>query len=164
MTPQIDLSGLKDIIIPTKPDIFPPAIGWWIVGLAGIILVLLGTWLFIHYYFAPLPYALRELKKHRSAQSSVILAKEVSKLLKRAAILKFGATKIATLSDETWIRFLSAHAHAKIAPDIIKMIAYSSYLPDNKKSDISAHKIYIAARYLLKNILKDKKHECHNNK
>lgn len=161
---QIDLSGLKDIIIPVKPDVFPLAIGWWIVILGGIIVLLTGIGLFLHHYFSPLTYAYRELdklKKRHKTQTQ--LAKEISKLLKRAAILRFSAEKVASLCDETWERFLSAEAHAKITPDVIKFIAYATYLPDNEKSTIKISALYKAGRLLLKNILKDKNHDYHHN-
>lgn len=164
MTSTIDLSGLRDIIEPIRPDFFPPAIGWWIVILGGILIILMLIFFGIHHYYAPLPYALRELKKHRSESTPVSFAKEASKLLKRAAILKFGAEKVATLSDDTWYRFLSAQAHQKITSKVIKLIAFSAYLPDNKSQDVSPQHIYEATRLLLKNILKDKKNECHNPK
>ena len=158
MGTAIDLSGLKDIIVPVKPDFFPPPIGWWIVilGILVGILVLIGYG--VHRYFSPLSYALRELKKeYRQAQKPVRFATNVSKLLKRAAILKFGPEKVGALSDEMWERFLSLQSHGKIASDVIKFIAFSTYLPDNQKKAISDKVIYEAAKVLLKNILKDKK-------
>ena len=155
---QIDLSGLKDIIVPIKPDFFPPAIGWWIVMIGGLIVFLIMVGLWVHHYFSPLSYALRELKKdYHQGKKSTRFAKNVSKLLKRAAILKYGREKVAALSDEIWMRFLSGQAHGKIVPETIKFIAYSSYLPDNQKKMVSDKMIYDAAKILLKNILKDKK-------
>ena len=112
----------------------------------------------MHYYFSPLSYALRELKKdYRQGQKPVRFAKNVSKLLKRAAILKYGRERVAALSDETWMRFLSGQSHGKIEIDIIKFIAFSTYLPDNQEQKVSDKMIYDATKILLKNILKDKK-------
>ena len=158
MERQIDVSGLRDIVEPIKPDFFPPAIGWWIVMVGGIIcfLILIGVW--VHYYFSPLSYALRELKKdYRQGQKPVRFAKNVSKLLKRAAILKYGRERVAALSDETWMRFLSGQSHGKMDVEIIKFIAFSTYLPDNQEQKVSDKMIYDATKILLKNILKDKK-------
>ena len=157
-TSQIDLSGLKDIIVPIKPDFFPPAIGWWIVIICILVGVLLIVGYGIHCYFSPLSYAMRELKKdYHQEKQPVRFAKNVSKLLKRAAILKYGIEKVGALSDDMWGRFLSLQSHGKIASDIIKFIAFSTYLPDNQKQSVSNKKIYEAARVLLQNILKDKK-------
>lgn len=154
----IDLSGLKDIIVPIKPDFFPPAIGWWIVMIGGIVGVLIVAGIAVHHYFLPLSYALRELKKtYQQEKKAVRFAKNVSKLLKRAAILKFGSEKVSALSDEMWARFLSQQAHGKIEIEIINFIAFSAYLPDNQKKEVSNKVIYNAAELLLKNILKDKK-------
>lgn len=162
--PQVDLSGLKDIIVPIRPDFWPLAVGWWIVIIGAVVLVLACIGWFVHYYFSPLVYAQRELKKlKKHYHSSVILAREISKLLKRAAILRFSAEKVAVLSDETWARFLSAEAHSKIKPDVIKFIAYSAYLPDNQKNTLSVSELYRAGQILLTNVLKDKHHDHHNN-
>ncbi|MBR5129647.1 MAG: DUF4381 domain-containing protein [Alphaproteobacteria bacterium] len=155
---QIDLSGLKDIVVPVKPDFFPLAIGWWIVIIAVIILILVLIGFWVHYYFSPLSYALRELKKdYHHIKKKGCFAKSVSKLLKRASILKYGREKVASLSDEMWMRFLSQQSHGKIKLDVIKFIAFSSYLPDNQTQVVSDKKIYDAAKILVKNILKDKK-------
>lgn len=164
MTPQIDLSGLKDIILPAKPPVWPLAVGWWIVIVIGLILILGFISIFVHHYFSPLSYAQRELKKLKKQNDSAAkLAKEVSKLLKRAAILRFSAEKVAALSDEMWERFLLAHAHSKIDPTVIKFIAYSTYLPDNKSTSVTAQAVYKATHLLLNNILKDKKNDRNIN-
>lgn len=155
---QIDLSGLKDIVVPVKPDFFPPAIGWWVVIIGGLVGLLAVIGYAVHYYFLPLTYALRELKyDYRKDLKTVKFAKNVSKLLKRASILKYGSEKVGALTDEMWVRFLSQQSHGKIAQDVIKYIAFSAYLPDNQKKSVSNKMIYEAAKVLLKNILKDKK-------
>ena len=77
--------------------------------------------------------------------------------MKRAAILQYGRERVAALSDEMWMRFLSGQSHGKIDVEIIKFIAFSTYLPDNKIQKVSDKMIYDATIILLKNILKDKK-------
>ena len=42
---EIDLSGLKDVILGEKPSLFPLPIGWWIV--IGFIVILLIISLFL---------------------------------------------------------------------------------------------------------------------
>lgn len=165
MTGQVDLSGLKDIILPIKPDWFPPAIGWWWIALLVVIAILgiISAW--IHIHFSPLKYALRELKKKRhETKSPIHFAKEVSLLIKRVAIFRFGAQKVAGLSDEAWARFLSMHAFGKIDADLIKFVAFSAYLPDNGKQRFKMADVYHAGRLLIQNTLKGKTHERHNHK
>lgn len=158
MTMPVDLSGLKDIVVPTEPAFFPPAIGWWIVMIGILVLLLSIIGYGVHYYFLPLSYALRELKTdYRKKGKNIYFAKSVCKLLKRAAILKYGAEKVGHLSDEMWYRFLSQQSHGKIEQGVIKFIAFSPYLPDNKKQLVSDKMIYNAAKELLPHILKDKK-------
>lgn len=165
MTGQIDLSGLKDIVMPIKPDWFPPAIGWWWLALLAVITLLGIISIWLHMHFSPLKYALRELKQKRhKTKSPIHFAKEVSLLTKRAAIFRFGAQKVAGLSDEAWARFLSMHAFGKIEADLINFIAFSAYLPDNGKQRFKMADVYYAGRLLIRNTLKGKTHECNNHK
>lgn len=160
---QPDLSGLHDIIEPIQPSFFPPAPGWWLVLIATLIALLISIFGVMHHYFSPLPYALRELKKsHRRTRSAAALAGEVTKLLKRAAILRFGSQKVAALSDTAWVRFLFLQSRGKISKETLKFIAFSTYLPDNDHTPMSKKKVYRAAQKLLKYILKGKKHEHHH--
>ena len=165
MMDQVDLSGLKDIVSPIKPDWFPPAIGWWWLLMAGIVLILGIVYVWVHVYFSPLKYALRELKRQQyQTKTPVCFAKEVSLLIKRVAILRFGSSKVASLTDEAWTRFLSMHAFGKIDGDLIKFIAFSAYLPDNGKQQFKKADIYHAGRLLIRNTLRGKAHECNNHK
>ena len=61
--PQIDLSGLKGLHEGIKPDFWPLAAGWYILGLGLILCVFLGLYLYKKYQMRPLPYALKELKQ-----------------------------------------------------------------------------------------------------
>ena len=107
---MVDLSGLRDIHIPKEPSWWPPAIGWWIV-LGGIIIACLICLIsFLRWYNHPRQYALRELKKtFDEAPNTVLLARNISILLKRVALILYPRTKVATLSDEKWVDFLVQH-------------------------------------------------------
>ena len=37
----VDVSGLKGLHVPTSPDIFPLAIGWWLVAVSLSLVILL---------------------------------------------------------------------------------------------------------------------------
>ena len=104
---MVDLSGLLDIHIPVAPSWWPPAVGWWIV-MGGVLTGLItGLIMFRGWYGNPRQYALRELKKtYERTPNVVLLARQISVLLKRVVLVQYPRTKVATLTDEKWVDFL----------------------------------------------------------
>jgi len=105
------LSNLRGIHMPAPVSFWPPAVGWWLLVLAGIVLVLLGYWGF-KYYFRPnirkdamieLDKLNQGLKQGRSHHQFYINA---SVLVRRIAITIFGRRKVAGMAGETWLKFL----------------------------------------------------------
>ena len=147
---QIDLSGLKDIRLPVEPSFWPLAKGWHILF---ILIVILSILIFIFwkiYQNKPLPYALRELKKIKNENSNQSL-KELSQLLKRVAMAKFGRDAIAPLHEDEWQEFILS-----VAPDVFtvkqaEQLAYTVYNPNKKIAD---KKILISAEKWIKKVLK----------
>ena len=107
ITENLDfLDQLRDVIQPIEPGIWPPAIGWWIVGLLSILLV----WGVI--------YGARRLRIHHSKNSiaNQVLAigslhpkeavVELSVLMRKIAVTKYPRDKVAGLTGEAWLKFL----------------------------------------------------------
>lgn len=150
------LSELKDITVPVRPDFWPPAVGWWVVGLL-ILLGIIGAVVVVGrlWYMRPKAYALRELKKIYSASDNpVLFAKQVSNLLKRVALYCYPRQKIAALSDKKWSSFLSKKA--KIPADSANFIALSVYFADNKSSDQSIDNLYSVVQSGIKSLFERK--------
>lgn len=156
MQNNVDLSGLKDIIIPTAPAWFPPAPGWWVVIGCALGLCLLTLTLSYLWYVNPRTYALRELKQlKQTALSPTAFAKEASLLLKRIALLRFGVTNVAKLSAEKWEAFLNAHAKGTIDSKEIKFLAFSIYLPENSRNTPSIDSLYESVKRMIKQLFKE---------
>ena len=147
---QIDLSGLKDIRLPIEPSFWPLAKGWYLLFISIVILSILIFIFWKIYQNKPLPYALRELKKIKNENSNQSL-KELSQLLKRVAMAKFGRDAIAPLHEDEWQEFILS-----VAPDVFtvkqaEQLAYTVYNPNKKIAD---KKILISAEKWIKKVLK----------
>lgn len=157
--PQIDLSGLKNIHLPLKPDFFPPATGWWLVGFGIICCCFLLLWIGRIFYFSPKAYALRELAQiRRQKYTSVACGKALSALLKRVALYQFGAKKTASLSEEKWSTFLQSAAPKVFSQDEANFIAFSTYLPDNQIRNMDLAVIIQHTAQWIRTVMKRKKH------
>lgn len=101
------LAQLRDIHEPAPPGIWPPAPGWWLLGLLLIVsLTLAAKWLRGKYLASrPRKNAVAELQKIMSGQSTNPLA-ELSVLLKKAALHRYGREQVAGLTGQDWLTFL----------------------------------------------------------
>jgi hypothetical protein len=143
----IDLSGLRDIHSITEPLWWPPAIGWWFV--LGFIFLTIGILisLFLWWYRTPKQYALRELKQfYQKTDNPVILARHMSALFKRIALILYPRKKIAKLSAEDWQTFLHQKTKGALSTEQAKLLAFSTYLPDNTLTPDAPTALYRAGR------------------
>lgn len=154
---NIDLSGLKEVKMPVEPSWFPLASGWWFLFVIFVFLCLLTSSVALRSYFSAKAYALRMLKVLKNASiSDIEFAKEVSKLLKRVAILKFGANQVARLSDEKWAEFLKAEGLG-LTQEQATFIAYAAYVPEDAGDKLTKKELYPAVRSTLIHLFKRKK-------
>ncbi len=131
--PPIDLSGLKDIHTPLRPDVWPLASGWYILATGLALLVILGLFLCYRYKRLPLPYAMKELEKIKELNADSQL-KKLNQLLKRVAMVKYDRTEVAPLTEENWESFLHASAPDTLTKTQAHELAFSIYsttIPDN---------------------------------
>lgn len=153
---EIDLSGLKDVILGEKPSLFPLPIGWWIV--IGFIVILLIISLFLikrKLFPSSYLYTKNEINAlKRKNLTTVQIAKELSKILKRVAILKFGQEQVASLSHQEWKKFLKEKSHDKNQTKEIDFISKATFLPPEKEVAISNKSLYTYAEKWVKTVLK----------
>jgi hypothetical protein len=110
--PQIrDIHGLDPI------SWWPPGPGWWLIALIGALMVA-GLWLLLSQREHPLLTArwqrdarrrLRSLRRRQSQLSTKEVAGELSELLRRIAMARFGRRSCAGLVGEDWITWLDNH-------------------------------------------------------
>jgi len=110
MTVFRDIHGLDAI------PWWPLATGWWyVVGLAGLLLLLAGIryWLFYNAgwlgWRGDARHQLRELKKALPGEDPQAVAGRLSELLRRIAMVRSGRQETAGLTGDTWLHWLMEH-------------------------------------------------------
>ena len=107
------LADLKDIYIPPDPGFWPPAPGWWVLVVIGILLLFwVVKWINNRIkHNQPKKYFIKQLAAIETAcapDKKIPALHQMSKLLRRFAIHKFGREKIASLHGDEWLKFLDA--------------------------------------------------------
>lgn len=143
-----NLTDLHDILLPPPPSFWPPALGWWLLAFALLLvigLVVLGT----KYAIRQLPrrrarrQALIELSQlenqHQQKTHPVLIARGVSSLLKRCALVSFPRNECAGLTGVAWLRFLDDHAAEPFfATPSAEWLAQAPYL--NPTADLQTNR------------------------
>jgi hypothetical protein len=105
------LQGLRDIHLPEPIPFWPLAPGWWLLTVVIVLLLVLAGWLWIrHRRTAYRRVALKELQQLRQALEQghvdIPIVAELSILLRRAAISRYGRQQVAALNGAAWLEFL----------------------------------------------------------
>lgn len=120
-TPHDPLAGLRAYHLPDAVAWWPPAPGWWLLGLILLLsLTGLGWWLMRrrrrHAAARAAARELAALHARLAAQGggadtgvAAAFARDLSKLLRRYAIAAFPRRDVAALTGEQWLRFLDRH-------------------------------------------------------
>lgn len=111
MNPQA-AEQLRDIHMPPAVTWWPPAPGWWLLAL--VLLALIGGLLFWRWHrHRKLAYKREALASWQTIHAEFLahrntdrLLAELSVLLKRTSITRFGREKTAGLAGEQWLEFL----------------------------------------------------------
>jgi len=104
------LAELRDIHLPAPIETWPPAIGWWLLAVIGVIacIALIYT-LWRHWranqYRREAMAQLRHLREQHAGASSDYLY-HYTTLLKRVALTHYPRAKVAALTGEAWVAFL----------------------------------------------------------
>ena len=131
MTPQASdpLANLRDIHLPDPITSWVPAPGWWILALALIGLCFLAAYLRRRRQQSARRAALLELDMLVAGTSELQdLATHFSALLRRAAIVRFGAQAVASLHGGAWVEFLRSHSDSLQDP-VGTLLADAPYSP-----------------------------------
>lgn len=115
--PMDPLAGLRDIHLPPPPALWPPAPGWWLLAVAGLVVLALGVRLAGRAWRRRRPRraalrAIRALRARRAqGESAAILIAELATLLRRAALIRHPRERVAGLTGHAWLEFLDDDAH-----------------------------------------------------
>jgi hypothetical protein len=104
------LSELRDIHLPAPIETWPPAIGWWLLALLGVISVVAigyGLWRYwrTNQYRREATAELRQLRQQHTSVSGDYLYRYTN-LLKRVALTHYSRARVAALTGEDWVAFL----------------------------------------------------------
>jgi len=111
MPNQQTLEALRDVVMPQAPQLWPPAIGWWLAALAAAAVSGLIAW-----YVVILPRR-RQYKSIADEVDAVLKlqprasVRALSILMRKVAILKFPRSQTAGLTGENWLEFLDRSGH-----------------------------------------------------
>jgi hypothetical protein len=144
---------LRDIHMPGAPPGWPPAPGWWLLGLlllaalAPALLRLARAWR----RRRRRERVLAELDGMRGAECGPALVAAVSALLKRAALSRFPRAEVAALTGADWLAFLDRTGGAGgFADGPGRVLADGAYAP---RQDCDAPALLaLARRWLRQNL------------
>ena len=138
----IDLSELKGLHIPTTPDAFPLAIGWWIVIILFFLFLLFFYFVIYAWTHSLRRQVYRKMTEIRKINDTNEMLKEINQLAKQLAISRFGREKIAPLYEKEWVDFMNHSAKKQIFSkeyiDLLhkSMYARKSNVPDSLRQSI----------------------------
>ena len=135
MNTQTDpLAALKDIHLPEPVSFWPLATGWWFVIAFGIALSI-AAWLYVRRRRRSIrAAALNELQavrvSYQQNKDSSWLALQLSKLIRRVALMRYPRRDVAALHGEQWLEFVRSTARdPEIATVIAKEMEGAIYAP-----------------------------------
>ena len=134
----VDVSGLKGLHVPTSPDIFPLAIGWWLIAVLLSLIILLLYFVIYAWTHSLRRQVLRQLKKIKKISDNKKMLKSINQLAKQLAIARFGRKKVAPLYESEWVTFMNNSVKKEIfSKEYIDLLHKNIYA---KRSNISDSK------------------------
>ena len=111
MNNAVPALDLRDIHSAPPPEFWPPAPGWWLLGVLVIaVLTVTTVWLYRRYrLYRQKQRVLAELDRINTLDADRQVAEfttAVSTLLRRVALMRFARRQVAPLSGMDWLRFL----------------------------------------------------------
>lgn len=143
---------LRDIHLPMPVDWWPPAPGWWLLAVLMLVVVgfLVWRWRRQQHDELALDLALHELERLQGqyGANSKDLLRELSVLLRRAAISQYGRERVSGLTGAAWVRFLDEKAGRTLFGD--KFAHLLTELPYRPESQAETAALLQAVRLWLK--------------
>ena len=151
------LQQLHDIVEPAAPAFWPPAPAWYFVGAALLLLVMMaGVWLWRRWQAnAYRRQALAELAALRAGPQSIAPPYErtsaLASLLRRVALHGAAREKIAALTGDAWIEYLSKQSKTPPSKAVAALLCRGPYadlaatdeIATNHRGDLDAAFVYV---------------------
>jgi hypothetical protein len=146
---------LRDIHLPEPVSWWPVAPGWWaLLALLVVAIVMFAVLRKVNrnrrlnrLLRDEIRHELETIKQHyHQSANAVMLARELSQLLRRAGISYYSASNIAGLTGDDWLRFL-AQTHSNERPklsfssDNARTLLTAPYLDDNAQIELDAERL-----------------------
>jgi hypothetical protein len=118
MSDPADLSNLRDIVVPPAVSFWPPAPGWWVVGAACLVAVGIAAAAVVRHW--------RRNAYRREALRALEAAdgRDISAILKRAALAAFPREQVASLNGAAWLGFLDRTGGTAFAGTALLALTY----------------------------------------
>jgi len=134
MTPTDPLAELRRLHLPEPIGFWPPALGWWALAGFVVVAVVVAAFVVVRRRRSLGRHALREVSRVASAGADVQdTAAALSELMRRVAIQRFGAERVAALHGEEWQWFLvdsgPPRRRRAIDADAGRLLALAAYAP-----------------------------------
>ena len=151
------LQQLKPLHLPPDPSWWPPAIGWWILMLALIILTAWAIYRLVKFSLAmrPIRHGKNLLRELYASQKQGDLSDEdfvhlSNELVKRVLVPGLGRAKYSRLSGAQWLSELdSISGSNSFSEGDGKVLGDERFTRDFK---VNCHELYLALEQLLKSI------------
>ncbi len=149
--PTLDL---RDIHGAPPPEFWPPAPGWWVLGVLVIAaLTVVTVWLYRRYrMYRQRQRVLAELEQLKALDASRQAAEfttAVSTLLRRVALMRYARQRVAPLSGVEWLHFLDeTGGGGEFSTGAGRVLAYGSYAP--QPQDVAVDQLLILVRSWIK--------------
>lgn len=138
-----DLANLRDLALPAEISFWPPAVGVWIIGGAGLALLAIVLRRAVRRYRAAAykRAALRELDDIGVDDPDIV--EHVSAILKRVAMAECGRARVASLTGKAWADFI-AGSSAGLDSGLLRR--HLAHVYDGHRATISAERREIVAQ------------------
>lgn len=136
----IDLSQLRPLQISTEPSLFPLAWGWWVMIFSVLVSGVFLYFLVQYILGQEKRLALSELKQIKKKTGKEFVS-EINALLKRTAIVRYGAENVASLYGEAWVSFLNKTKECHFSDYFVALLKKNLYaeridLSENERQEI----------------------------
>ncbi len=154
MNSTVPTLDLRDIHSAPPPEFWPPAPGWWLLGVLVIaVLTLTTVWLYRRYrLYRQRQRVLAELEQLKALDASRQAAEfttAVSTLLRRVALMCYARRRVAPLSGAAWLRFLDeTGGGGEFTTGAGQVLACGPYVPHPQ--DVPADRVLALAKSWIK--------------